>query len=210
MVSSPGREAFWQHENGVPIAPREATLGRRWPGQPLPVPVFGWRGHDVRSARQLQAEYMFDVVRDARRVAVPPLGKDFEGIGHLPVRKLAGRSVDAGFFKDFAAGCFNQRFAVLAATRHRLPESRVGCSFQQEYVKGSGVYDDQHGNRLFVTGGHTSARVEMPRAGASISTQKGTCVLRLSSAAVCKTVIKVAKSTGCVARKRVMPLMNRT
>lgn len=153
---------------------------------------------------------MFNVMGYSGGVAVPPLAEYFEGVGHLPVNQLPEGSVDPGFFEDFAARGIDQCFAAFAATRHRLPKPWVGGSFQQEHVKGRRVNDDQNGNRLFVAGGHASASIGMPRAGASISIQKGVCAFRLSSAAACKTSIKVAKSAGCDARKRVMPLMNRT
>lgn len=87
---------------------------------------------------------MFDVVHDTRCVAVPPFGKDFEGIRHPPVGKLAVFPIDAGFFENLPVGRFDECFATLAATCYRLPEARMGRSLEQENIEIGRVNDDQH------------------------------------------------------------------
>lgn len=179
--SSPRCGPFGQQQNGVPVAPREAALGGFSPGKPLPVPMFVGCRDDRRSIGQAQAEDMFDVMGYPGSVALPPLGENLEGVGHLPVGKLAAGGIDPRFLKNLTACRVDQVFSILATAGDRLPEARLGRSFKKEYVEGRGVNDDQYRDRLFVAGAHASGSVGMPRAGASIRIQKGVFSLRRAS-----------------------------
>ena len=93
---------------------------------------------------------MLDVVRDAGRVAVPPLRENLEGVGDLPVVEALGRRNDAGFFGDFAACRVDQPLVVLLAAGHRLPETGVLGAFEQQHVERRRINDDEDGDRPFV------------------------------------------------------------
>ena len=90
-------------------------IGRFLPGKPAIGEVFVRGDAHGNWGRYLQRENVLDVVRHARRVAVPPLGEDLEGVGDLPVLDLAMAGEDARFFLDFAAGGFDELFAVFLA-----------------------------------------------------------------------------------------------
>ena len=73
---------------------------------------------------------MFNVVRDARRVTVPPFGEDLEGVGGPPILELAQGGHNAGFFLHFTPCRFDQGLPILLAASDRLPVTGVPGAFQ--------------------------------------------------------------------------------
>ena len=91
------------------------------------------RGNDdIAAPGQQQAEDVFGVVRDMRRITAAPLGKNLEAVGDLPVLRPVAVGVDPRFFGHFAAGRGDQGFVGLAAARDRLPEAGMGGTFEQQ------------------------------------------------------------------------------
>ena len=64
-----------------------------------------------------EAEYMLDVVRHASRIAVAPLGEDFEAIGEMPVDQFDWTADDACLLGHFAHGGGSERLARLPGCR---------------------------------------------------------------------------------------------
>ena len=93
---------------------------------------------------------VFDVVRDAGGIAVPPFGEDFKSVGEAPVFNLVMRGAYARFFFDFAPRCFDERFPFFLTAGDRLSIPRMFGAFKQQDVERRRVNDDEDGNRAFV------------------------------------------------------------
>ena len=58
---------------------------------------------------------MLRILADAWRVAMPPFGEDFVGVGQCPIVKALAGKLDAGFFPHLAASGGEERFIAFAA-----------------------------------------------------------------------------------------------
>ena len=104
------------------------------------------------SGRHLKGKDVLDIVRDARGVAVSPLGKDLEGVGDVPILEFIGRGRDSGFLFHLAASGFAEPLSVFLAAGNRLPVARVRCAFKEQYVERWRVDDDKDGYRALESG----------------------------------------------------------
>ena len=83
--------------------------------------------------RQAQRETALSVVRDARRVAVPPARID--AVDALVVEVDQATEVGrpkAGFLRDLAGSCLGKRFAFVLRSGDLLPEAGVVSALNQQ------------------------------------------------------------------------------
>ncbi len=90
-----------------------------------------------------KAENVFQIVCDARRVAMPPFVENFVAVRPVPVDELVWRDGYSGFFMGFAAGGGQRCFIGFQAAGDGLPESRVACAFEQQNIQLRAVDQDQ-------------------------------------------------------------------
>ena len=137
-------------QNCVPVCPGKTGCGRFAPGQPAPSPVLAGRkayGQRIGNGQRID---VFDVVRDAGGIAIPPFGEDFKSVGEAPVFNLAMRGAYARFFFDFAPRRFDERLPFFLTAGDRLPIPRMFGAFKQQDIQRRRVNDDKDGNRAFV------------------------------------------------------------
>lgn len=83
-------------------------------GEPLVSDMFIRGELDRTRCGQAEGEDVFDVMRDAWCVTLPPLRENFESVALPPIEELFGRCGNAGFFRNFASRCFKQYFVPFA------------------------------------------------------------------------------------------------
>jgi hypothetical protein len=93
---------------------------------------------------QQQAKNMFAVVRNFRRIAMPPTGKYFEMVPHPPISQRESRRIQTGFFLDFSLRRFQQILANFLTACHRLPKSGSIRAFEQQNLQVGGMNHDQN------------------------------------------------------------------
>ncbi len=96
------------------------------------------------SCGNLKTEYVLHIVRNARRVAVTPLGENFKLVGDAPGQNLMCACFHTGFFADLAQRGFDQRFIVFLTAGDGLPEARMFGAFKQQDFQIRCVDDNQH------------------------------------------------------------------
>src|SRR5437868_13160988 len=85
------------------IRPRKAARRGFPPGQPLMPQMFTRSERYGNSRRNFEPERMLGVVHCSRRIAMPPLRKDLEYVGKMPVAHAAvGGRIDSRFLGELA------------------------------------------------------------------------------------------------------------
>src|ERR1700694_1426982 len=137
-----------QHEDGIAVAPGEASRRRLAPRQPRERSVLPRSERHRREPGQREAENMLRVVNHAGTEAMAPLLVDFEAIRDLPAQQPAVRHVDPGLFAHFArCGGFDDFVAVVERPGHRLPEAGARRTLEEQYFEIGGMHDYQHRQR---------------------------------------------------------------
>ena len=94
--------------------------------------------------RQAQAKHMLGVMRNARRIAMPPARINLENGFDIPGAQIEAHCIQPGFFAHFADRSVLQRFARILRAGYRLPESWRVRAFHQQHLQVCSVDHDQH------------------------------------------------------------------
>src|ERR1035437_7092334 len=100
---------------------------------------------------------MLDILRNAVRIAMPPVRINFIMILQLPVGEYILTGIQSRLFTHFAYGRVAQGFHVFTTAGNRLPVIRMIGAFQQQHLRPgpelsrrrSGIDHHQYRNRLF-------------------------------------------------------------